>query len=457
MREVITLQFGERANYVGAHFWNLQLGCRGDDDRVGELFSERRERPAGAAAVPRALVFDAPGNFGSLGRAALQSAGSDEDDKEQAAWGGAAEVHRQELHEAGDGARCWADVGQARFASHALGAVTGVEFGNSLGGMGTFQEGAQVFAGLDARDDVLEGGLRVFAEECDRLQGFHVLCDAFGGFAGFGAGFMARVRDEFPKAPVLLYSVGDTQRAGQLRGAQLMDAAVAAATAADTASMRVPLFAPAELAKLSPRVQVADADFEQLSAYLAANAAQWSASLAGGRRVLDEIVNQVTQQGHYTTAESLLAPGLHIPDGASGADAIVARAFAGCSDASVHSLSSATGLLVVDRGTHMSDVVAPTHPAAAYVAAAGALELPRAFPRVFRGVNARGDPEATPAERIPVAGVLCSTPASLGHLQHLRSALQARSGRHFKDYERETLGELAAALDVAVDRYSSSD
>ncbi|KAJ2717178.1 mtDNA inheritance, partitioning of the mitochondrial organelle [Coemansia spiralis] len=450
MREVLTLQFGENANYVGAHYWNLQLGCRGDDDRVSELFSERREA---AGAVPRALVFDRPGNFGSLGRAAAPSAGGDEDDDgEHAAWSGATEVHRQSPHEAssgGGGVQCWADVGRARFADHALRAVTGVEFGNSLGEMNTFLEGAQVFAGLDAREDALEGGFRVFAEECDRLQGFQVLCDAFGGFSGFGAEFMGRVRDEYPKAPVLLYSVGHTQRARQLQATQLMDAAVAMASAADTVSLSVPLFAPAELAKLGPRVQMAAGDFAQLSGFLAANVAQWSAALGRGRRVLGEIADLVTQQGYYTVAESLLAPDLYIPDSAGNADAIVARDFVGCSDATVRSLDTATGLLVVDRGTHMSRVVAPRLPPAAYVADCAALELPRTFPRIF------GSGKAT-AERVPVAGVLCSTPATLGYLQQLRSALQMERGRHFKDYERETLRELGAVLDVAVDRYSGS-
>ncbi|KAJ1734117.1 mtDNA inheritance, partitioning of the mitochondrial organelle [Coemansia biformis] len=460
MREVITLQFGGNANFVGAHFWNLQLGSRGDDS-VPELFCER----SGTPAVPRALVFDTPGNFGALGRAALQSAGSDADDMEHALWNGATEVHRQPLCARAEpgapgGARYWSDVCQARFAAHALGAVTGVEFGNSLGEMNTFQEGSQVFAGSDRREDALEGGFRVFAEECDRLQGFQVLCDAFGGFAGYGAGFMGCVRDEYPKAPVVLYSVGHTQRIGLLHDTQLMDAAVAAASALDTASMSVPLFVPPALSKLRPHVHIED-NFLEISGLLAANVAQWSYSLRRGQCVLDEVVAQVTQQGYYTTAETLLAPGLHIPPDAADADGIVERSFVGCSDAAVRGLASATGLLVVDRGTRMGDAVAATCPGAARAGSNTAAELPRAFPPIFRGVDARGfladRPVAVPAERLAVAGLLCTSPASLGYLQQLRSALQAEHGRHFKDYELETLRELGATLDTAVDRYRGSD
>lgn len=27
MREIVTLQFGERSNYLGTHFWNTQVSC----------------------------------------------------------------------------------------------------------------------------------------------------------------------------------------------------------------------------------------------------------------------------------------------------------------------------------------------------------------------------------------------------------------------------------------------
>ncbi|KAJ2795815.1 mtDNA inheritance, partitioning of the mitochondrial organelle [Coemansia guatemalensis] len=262
MREVITLQFGEYANYVGAHYWNLLHACE-DQDPERVLFREESSR----RIQPRALVFDSSGNFGALEQSEdLQSAGNDSIDKERALWSGPTEVHRQPLHtksdlyqagESGsDRVRFWSDFGQARFAPQTVSAVSGVEFGNSLGEMNTFQEGMQVFAGNDRREDALEGGFRVLAEECDHLQGLQVLADAFGGFAGYGSAFMARIRDEYPKAPVLLYSIGGTQHSSRLQSTQLMDTAVATATNIEFVSMNVPLFAPS-LAKLRGHVKVA--------------------------------------------------------------------------------------------------------------------------------------------------------------------------------------------------------
>ncbi|KAJ2158080.1 mtDNA inheritance, partitioning of the mitochondrial organelle [Coemansia sp. RSA 552] len=482
MREVITLQFGENANYVGAHFWNLQQAYK-HEDQIQELFS----RHSPARAVPRALVFDTAGNFGSLAiEEGLQSAGSDGADGERALWGGAVEVHRQDLHAKGSSAagpgseeaagpgsvdavpdrvQFWSDFGQARLAPHAASRVSGVEFGNGLGEMNTFAEGARVFAGSDSREDALEGGFRVFAEECDHLQGFQVLADAVGGFAGYASGFMSRIRDEYPKAPLLLYSIARTPTAAQLPGSLLTDAAVAVAANFEAVSMTVPLLAPLGASKLRPNLEIMAGDFYQASSFMAANVAQWCHCLQAGTRSLDEIVAQVTQQEYYTVAESLLAPGLRVPD-ASGAgrdvlaeaDEIVERSFVGCSGAATDRLSKTAGQLVVDRGTRMSDLIADRYPDSAWIKSDAPMELPRAFPQIFHGIDRHGRFAATAgagrAGRVSVAGLLCTGAASLGYLQQLHAALRSEQSRPLRDYEREAVREHRYALDRAIDRYS---
>ncbi|PIA17627.1 tubulin nucleotide-binding domain-like protein [Coemansia reversa NRRL 1564] len=476
MREVVTLQFGEYANYVGAHYWNLQYACN-DQDPDWVLFREQNSRQT----QPRALVFDTAGNFGALEQSEeLRSAGNDSADKERALWSGSMEVHRQPLHaksepqQAGEGrsdqGRFWSDFGQARFAPQTISAVSGVEFGNSLGEMNTFQEGMQVFAGNDSREDALEGGFRVLAEECDHLQGFQVMADAFGGFAGYGSAFIARIRDEYPKAPVLLYSIGGTQRSSRLQGTRLMDTAVATASNVEFVSMNVPLFAPS-FAKLRGHVQVADDNLYQTSGFMALNVAQWSHSLRSGRHILDEIVALVTQQEHYNVAEALLAPGLRMPTCVSSrssssnaalaeADEIVQRSFVGCSDAAIGGLRSTAGLMVADRGTAMGELVAGSCPPAALASEKAPVALPRQFPGIFHKIDRNGflgvagEPVQMELDRLRVAGVLCTSAASLGYLQQLHGALRVEQATHFKDYERDTVRGLRHALDTMIDRYS---
>ncbi|KAJ2082469.1 mtDNA inheritance, partitioning of the mitochondrial organelle [Coemansia sp. RSA 988] len=476
MREVVTLQFGEYANYVGAHYWNLLHACE-DQDPEHVLFREQNSRQI----QPRALVFDTAGNFGALEQSEeLQSAGSDSADKERALWSGPTEVHRQPLHtknesqHAGeDGSnrvRYWSDFGQARFAPQTITAVSGVEFGNSLGEMNTFQEGMRVFAGNDSREDALEGGSRVLAEECDHLQGFQVLADAFGGFAGYGSAFVARIRDEYPKAPVLLYSIGGTQRSNRLQGTRLMDTAIATASNIEFVSIDVPLFAPS-LAKLRGHVQVAGDNMYQTSGFMALNIAQWSHSLQSGRHVLDEIVALVTQQEHYNVAEALLAPGLRMPTCASSrngsrnaaldeADEIVQKSFVGCSDAPIGGLRGAAGLMVADRGTAMGALVSEFCPPEAHAFEEAPVTLPWQFPKIFHRfdrhgfLGSTGDPVLKEPDRLRVAGVLRTSAATLGYLQQLHGALRAEQAAHFKDYERDAVRDLRHALDTTIDRYS---
>ncbi|KAJ2829494.1 mtDNA inheritance, partitioning of the mitochondrial organelle [Coemansia erecta] len=476
MREVITLQFGENANYVGAHFWNLQDAYT-DDGRVHELFAER----SNAQPTPRVLVFDAAANYGSLAtEESLQSLGNDQLDKEQALWSGQTEVHRQPLHAkhpidpnspSQQNVRFWSDIGQTKYAPHSVHVVSGVEFGNSLGEMNTHQEGMSVFAGTDGRSDMLEGGFRVFAEECDHLQGFHVLSDAFGGFGGFSSGFLARVRDEYPKAPIVLYSVGRTEPTRRLRGAQLMDAAVSVAANTDVVSMHVPLFAPSS--QTNACVEMADADFSQISSLMAANVAQTSHCLQEGRRVLDEIVGQVTQQEYYPLAETLLAPGLCVPDIDSRsstnihtqlaeADRLVESSFVGCSTGAVSQVTTTFGQLIVDRGTNMSSLISDRYPAWAYLRDTKLVQLPRAFPQIFPRIGRHGfqvDPSVphptADVKQLCMAGMLCTSGASLGYLAQLHASMQTEHSRHFKDYERETVREYRGTLDRAIDKYSA--
>ncbi|KAJ2482878.1 hypothetical protein IWW56_000719 [Coemansia sp. RSA 2131] len=457
MREVITLQFGENANYVGAHFWNLQEAYA-DEHRTGELFTQRSNKPS----VPRALVFDAVGNFGAQAlEDDLQSAGNDEIDEDQALWTGAKEVHRQPLYpkhtDSAQPARMkfWSDFVQTKLSPHAMHVVSGVEFGNSLGEMNTFQEGLQVFAGTDSRGDVLEGNFRGFAEECDHLQGFQVLADAFGGFAGYGSAFMAKIRDEYPKTPILLYNVGRSQSARQLRNAQLMDAAVSVASNSEVVSMSVPLFTPTPITKLNAHIHITDNDFYQTSAFMATNVAQWSHCLQSGRRIMDEIISQVTQQEYYTLAESLLAPGLHVPDidrrsglpTLADADKIIENSFVGCSSSTVNQISTTAGQLIVDRGTSMHSMLSDRYPSHAYLKDPAPVQLPRVFPQIFQGIDKQGylassSGPVLPAEnakQLRMAGMLCTSPASLGYLQQLHTAVKTEHSRHFKDYERETI------------------
>ncbi|KAI7826709.1 Tubulin/FtsZ, GTPase domain-containing protein [Kickxella alabastrina] len=496
MKEVITLQFGEQANYVGMHYWNMMqaaallsadtqtqypvdmdtLYC----ERPGLLESAQREHQAYA---PRALIFDKVGNFGSLDDQDTDANKRKADQEEGTQWGSGTqqtEVYRQPLysrrpisdvHESN--IRFWSDYAELNYHPRTLNSVSGVEFGNSLGQMNTFQEGQGVFAGENSREDVLEGRMREFAEECDQIQGFQVLADAYGGFAGYASAYMEKVREEFPKTTIALYNVsGSTVESMEV--AHQMDAAISLATALELGvPMVVPLFAPSHMDRLRPGIDVRSGLFQN-SAFLAMNVAQWSHPLLTRVRSLDEIVDQTTQQQYFRLAESLLAPGIHIGEGAKFEQlgGLLGSQFAACSAVEVGAVERLAGQLFVDRGTALTRVVSERYDHSAYLDCKSPVALSRSFPPIFRGISSNGkrttdlsaqnahqnaQPAISPErpESVGVAGLLCTTTGSTKFVEKLHYSLKTERSKHLKDYERESIREFRYTLDSTIDKYSS--
>ncbi|KAI8326076.1 tubulin nucleotide-binding domain-like protein [Martensiomyces pterosporus] len=496
MHEVITLQFGENANYLGTHFWNIQQANLSESEEVAVsvLYREGPSDRGKQQHTPRLLLFDNVGNFGSLGHEESAS-GGDEADQADALWSGQSEVYRQPLYPksefikhsdtAGaesqgmdvDGAsttelrerdiRFWSDFSEMRYHSKSLHAVSGVEHGNSLGEMNTFHEGVNVFEGENSKEDVIEGDFRHFAEECDHIQGFQVLADAYGGFAGYSMAFISQIRDEYPKSSILLYSIGNT-KAEAMDDARGMDASINFAANVDNVSMFVPMSVPSEIAKLYPNVELKENNFYQASAFMAMNIDLWSYSLLTRRRTLNELVSQVTQQEYYKLAESLLAPGLRVSSSGSFGElsGVLERDLVSSSAVSICDAGSIAGQFVADRGTSLSDLVSARSSPVAYAKFDSPVRLPRSFPKIFRGIDSKGfktkllDGQAVVAhglqrpQSVCAGGLLCTTSASESYLQKLHGFVRSERSRHFKDYERELIREYKQTLDSAIDRYT---
>lgn len=58
-------------------------------------------------------------------------------------------------------------------------------------------------ASLPQLREAVEDRLHFFSEECDSLQGFHLLVDWAGGFGGVAGGMAQDIRDEFPAKGLL--------------------------------------------------------------------------------------------------------------------------------------------------------------------------------------------------------------------------------------------------------------
>ena len=72
MHEIITLQFGQRANYLATHFWNLQESYFTYSQAEPTYINHDVHFRAGYGAdgtetyTPRTVIYDLKGGFGTL-------------------------------------------------------------------------------------------------------------------------------------------------------------------------------------------------------------------------------------------------------------------------------------------------------------------------------------------------------------------------------------------------------
>ncbi|KAK9826905.1 hypothetical protein WJX81_007954 [Elliptochloris bilobata] len=295
--EVITLQFGGFANFVGAHYWNIQdelaglaerQDYRGIADQVDPtvLFRQGENAQGQATYSPRLVLFDHASSIGGVSThdaapsaAALMAAGA----AGVATWQGPVAVHQaepvprsrfaQELDAepdtsggAGDGqadlaaaalhaavrhldagpVRSWTDYLKVVLHPRSLVALGGLWGSEGAAFAAGFGPRAAAAAPAGALDDWLDR-VRRFAEECDALQGFQALSADQGGFGGLTTDVMGALRDEYPRAPTLLFAVrpsadGPADADGQRRWR--LSEALSAAELAPRVSLYAPLAPP---------------------------------------------------------------------------------------------------------------------------------------------------------------------------------------------------------------------
>ncbi|KAK3222751.1 hypothetical protein Dsin_009776 [Dipteronia sinensis] len=257
MREVVTVQLGGFANFIGSHFWNFQdelLGLASDPEsdpvfknpylNMDVLYRSGETQQGILTYSPRLVSVDFQGSLGSMSsRGTMYSEGSFAP-SDVVTWTGgvstqAFEPHKknlflQSLYEEEqencttmsgtnsgkndsrreiqdkDIVECldndvqfWTDYSKVHYHPQSLYELSGLwmdaqEFNNYGTGKDAFAEG---FRGEEIRER-----LRFFVEECDHIQGFQFVVDDSGGFSAVAAEFLENIADEYTNTPVLLYA-----------------------------------------------------------------------------------------------------------------------------------------------------------------------------------------------------------------------------------------------------------
>jgi hypothetical protein len=69
--------------------------------------------------------------------------------------------------------------------------------------------GEELFKNEDQEHDLLDRDLRLFAEECDQIQGFQIFAGSDDAWAGFAGHYVERMRDEYGRKSIWVWGAED--------------------------------------------------------------------------------------------------------------------------------------------------------------------------------------------------------------------------------------------------------
>ncbi|KAG0085565.1 mtDNA inheritance, partitioning of the mitochondrial organelle [Podila epicladia] len=288
MHEIITLQFGHYANFVGTHFWNTQeahfnyqqLGE--EEEQAPELVNHDCLYRVGQTSkgidtyTPRALIFDLKGGFGSIKKYKLYESEPPQDQyqshydlswdpskmetfQEEEYSPSAYQKHLEE-EEIGtadvegeddvqmSGIRTWSDYNRVYFHPKSMVTASGYLLDSEFMPFDVFSYGRNAFLETEKEKDSFDENFRLFTEECDQLQGFQVLADVLDGWGGFATSYLEQLREDYPKTTVVTYGLSDDKMGKNttLREKQttIVNEALSMSNLARLSSLYVPVKAP---------------------------------------------------------------------------------------------------------------------------------------------------------------------------------------------------------------------
>ncbi|KAL4871293.1 hypothetical protein BDV12DRAFT_183923 [Aspergillus spectabilis] len=238
MHEILTLQLGQRANYLATHFWNLQesyFTYSGQEE--SPVDHDVHFRPGvgadgGETYTPRTLIYDLKGAFGTLRKNNALYELTEDLAPGQGLWDGREILQQlapisqsdyQKSLDAGTAApqlssktvRFWSDYNRVFYHPRSIVQLNDYELNSSIMPFEDWTLGEDLFSDLDKEHDLLDRDVRSFAEECDQLRALQIFTSSDDAWGGFAARYVDRLVDEYGKKAVLVWALEDGKRAHQ--------------------------------------------------------------------------------------------------------------------------------------------------------------------------------------------------------------------------------------------------
>lgn len=235
MHEIVTLQFGQRSNYAGTHFWNTQESYftyppEAESPVDHDILFRPGLAPDGSDTfTPRTLIYDLKGAFGSMRKLnALYEAEDDRNILDQTGvWPSKPVLHQTEPTipqsayqghlDAGldppalepSTVRYWSDYSRVFYHPKSIIQLSEFEVNDKLMPFEKWDVGLELFEKLEREVDLVDRDLRPFVEECDGMQGLQIFTGVDDAWGGWASGWMERLRDEYGKLSIWTWGLGD--------------------------------------------------------------------------------------------------------------------------------------------------------------------------------------------------------------------------------------------------------
>ncbi|KAI5294063.1 mtDNA inheritance, partitioning of the mitochondrial organelle [Ascosphaera acerosa] len=232
MREVVTLQLGQRSNYLATQFWNLQESYFTYDEAAEPLVDHDVHFRSGIGAdgtetyTPRTVIYDLKGGFGTLRQYNALYDIDEPADARDGLWTGKQVVEKQpriapsEYQQSLEAAlpaprltaqsvRYWSDFNRVFYHPRSIVHLHEYQLGSQIAPFDTWTAGEELYQTIDREDDIIDRDFRAFAEECDSLQGIQVFAGIDDAWGGFAARYVDALKDEFGKTCVWVWGSQD--------------------------------------------------------------------------------------------------------------------------------------------------------------------------------------------------------------------------------------------------------
>lgn len=175
--------------------------------------------------MPRTVIYDLKGGFGSLKRInALYDIQDDDPAKSSSLWSGQAVVQKaepiapsayQQSLDAGleppqlttESVRYWSDFNRVFYHPRSIVQLNEYDVNSSIAPFERWDSGEELFANLDKEHDLVDRDMRPFAEEADHMQGIQIMTTVDDAWGGFASRYIEKLRDEYGKTTIWVWGL----------------------------------------------------------------------------------------------------------------------------------------------------------------------------------------------------------------------------------------------------------